>query len=179
MKISPLIVALSVFFVPDVSWSTPQYPESAASYTTLDREVGCKSQYSSDKKDNIFKSQYYNHWMTWTGTVELSSANSASLNIDRMGTADLRVEFADDRAGYDLLKGSIITVRFLMKSEGGCFLPFSGTNAVIVTPQRSTSGYGQSAPAAMGYSQPAYTPPTPTYTFKCRTADGKDCSRPQ
>lgn len=108
------------------------YPESSASYAEVDADVGCKSTYSSDKKADIFKSRYRDHWMTWSGTVELSSARDASLNIDGKGLQDLVVDFADKNAGYNLQKGSRITVRFLMKHEGGCFLPFSGKEAIIV-----------------------------------------------
>ena len=70
--------------------------------------------------------------MTWKGVVVLAETDNASLNLDNFGTQDLRVEFADGKAGYDLTKDSVITVKFLMGSAGGCFLPFSGKNAVIL-----------------------------------------------
>ena len=53
-------------------------------------------------------------------------------SVDGFGIQDLSVDFADRNAGYNLVKDSTITVKFLMKNEGGCFLPFSGKEAVIV-----------------------------------------------
>ena len=70
--------------------------------------------------------------MTWTGEVLLAEADEASLNIDRVGTQDLQVDFKDSNAGYDLIIGDTITVKFLMKRIGGCFLPFSGDDAIIL-----------------------------------------------
>ena len=108
------------------------YPESTDSYALVNAEVGCESKYSDDKKEDIFRSNYKNHWFTWKGVVMLAESDEASLNIDGVGTQDLQVDFADPKAGYNLTKGSTITVKFLMKSEGGCFLPFGGEKAVIV-----------------------------------------------
>jgi len=108
------------------------YPTRSASYEEVNSIVGCDSEYSDDKKKDIFNSLYKNHWMTWRGEVVLAEADGASLNIDGKGTQDLAVGFADKNAGYNLTKGSFITVRFLMKSAGGCFLPFSGEKATIV-----------------------------------------------
>lgn len=107
------------------------YPSSSVTYEELDAEVGCDSKYSDDKKDDIFNSRYKNHWMTWRGEVVLAKADDASLNIDGKGTQDLAVDFADEKAGYNLTKGNFITVKFVMKSAGGCFLPFSGDYASI------------------------------------------------
>lgn len=107
------------------------YPDSNASYKELDLEVGCGSKYSDDKKEDIFNARYKNHWITWRGEVVLADAESASLNIDGKGTQDLSVDFADEKAGYNLTKGSYISVRFLMKRMGGCFLPFSGESAMF------------------------------------------------
>ena len=70
--------------------------------------------------------------MTWKGQVFSAEANEASLNLDGKGIQDLHVSFADSKGGYDLLQDEIVTVKFLMKSSGGCILPFEGTQAVIV-----------------------------------------------
>lgn len=115
------------------SSSAPEvYPESAVTYAQLDAEVGCKSKYSDQKKDDIFDSSYKNHWMTMKGSIDLVDSDNVSLNLDGKGTQDLRVDFADKNAGYNLTKGSQIKVRFLMTSVGGCFLPFGGKEATIV-----------------------------------------------
>ncbi len=108
------------------------YPTSNATYSQISTEIGCESKYSEDKKEDIFKSKYKNHWMTWTGVVVLPEADSTSLNVDNFGTQDLSVDFTDKRAGYHLTEDSVITVKFLMNRAGGCFLPFSGKQAVIL-----------------------------------------------
>lgn len=107
-------------------------PESSISYAQLNAEIGCKSTYSDQKKSDIFNASYKNHWMTWKGEIALLESDEVSLNIDGVGTQDLQVDFADKNAGYDLSKGSQLKVRFLMKTAGGCFLPFGGEQAVIV-----------------------------------------------
>lgn len=109
-----------------------EYPESTATYNQVNAEIGCKSTYSDQKKDDIFNAKYKNHWMTWKGEVVLLESEEASLNVDGVGTQDLKVDFADKQAGYDLSKGSQLKVRFLMKRAGGCFLPFSGQDATVV-----------------------------------------------
>lgn len=108
------------------------YPVNNDSYAAVNSAVGCDSKYSDDKKEDIFRSNYKNHWFTWKGVVVLAESDEASLNIDGFGTQDLQVDFADPKAGYNLTKDSVITVKFLMKSAGGCFLPFSGDKAVIL-----------------------------------------------
>ena len=109
------------------------FPTSKAFYSRLERTVGCDSDYSKDKKKDIFNAKYKDHWMKWRGKVVLSEKGSASLNIDGKGTQDLHVEFADGHTGYDLKKGQIINVKFVMKSMGGCFLPFSGKYAELTS----------------------------------------------
>lgn len=70
--------------------------------------------------------------MTWKGQVLTAISEDAALNLDNKGIQDLHVTFVDSKGGYDLLQDQIITVKFLMKSAGGCILPFEGTQAVIV-----------------------------------------------
>jgi hypothetical protein len=48
------------------------------------------------------------------------------------GTQDLMVKFADKKTGYDLKKDVTVTVKFVMRNAGGCFLPFSGDFAELV-----------------------------------------------
>ncbi|MBL3619598.1 MAG: hypothetical protein JMN26_18015, partial [gamma proteobacterium endosymbiont of Lamellibrachia anaximandri] len=112
------------------------YSYSSASYEELNAEVGCGSKYSDDKKDDIFNSYYKNHYMTWRGEVILAEADKASLNIDSKGIQDLAVDFAIKNAGYHLIKGQFITVIFVMKHAGGCFLPFMGDHAIIQLEQK-------------------------------------------
>ena len=111
---------------------TTSFPVSNASYSQVNSVVGCESKYSDDKKEDVFSSRFKNHWFTWSGVVVLAESDEASLNIDGFGTQDLQVDFADKNAGYNLVKDSTITVKFLMKTAGGCYLPFSGDKAVIL-----------------------------------------------
>lgn len=112
--------------------AAPASPDSPLSYEQANAEVGCKSTFSDQKKDDIFKAKYKDRWMTWSGKIVLLESDEVSLNVDHIGTQDLKVEFADKQAGYNLSKGSELKVRFLMRSAGGCFLPFSGREATVV-----------------------------------------------
>ena len=40
-------------------------------------------------------------------------------------------DFKDNNVGFDLEEGQALTVKFLMKSMGGCVLPFTGNQAEI------------------------------------------------
>ena len=72
--------------------------------------------------------------------ILIVSSDKVSLNVDNFGTQDLSVYFEKKGAGYNLREGQWITVRFLMKSTGGCFLPFGGERATIVH-WRWSNGY--------------------------------------
>jgi hypothetical protein len=130
-----LIIFLAVIFAPseeEKRIEASNFPISSAAYDELNKEVGCDSKYSDDKKTDIFNSKYKNHWMTWSGKITLLEADEVSLNIDGKGTQDLAIKFSDKKAGYDLKKGDTIKVKFVMKHAGGCFLPFVGELASIV-----------------------------------------------
>lgn len=107
-------------------------PSNSASYDQVSKEVGCESAYIDEKKTDIFNKRYKNHWMTWTGKVFHADAGSVSLDMNGKGIQELQVAFADSKAGYDVLIGTTITVRFVMAGHGGCYLPFSGEYAQIV-----------------------------------------------
>lgn len=125
-------VASSASTTYSASRPADQHSESTATYAQVNADVGCKSTYSDQKKDDIFNAKYKDHWMTWSGQIVLLESDEVSLNVDHVGTQDLKVEFADKAAGYNLAKGNELKVRFLMKSAGGCFLPFGGREASIV-----------------------------------------------
>lgn len=114
------------------STRTVEYPESTTTYNQVNADIGCKSTFSDQKKEDVFNAKYKNHWMTWKGEIALLESDEVSLNVDGIGTQDLQVDFADKQAGYNLSKGSPLKVRFLMTSAGGCFLPFGGREATVV-----------------------------------------------
>ena len=47
-------------------------------------------------------------------------------------TFDLVVEFKNAKETYDLEKGQRLSVAFIMRMAGGCFLPYRGDNGQIV-----------------------------------------------
>tara|TARA_R110002074_G_scaffold110986_1_gene238637 strand:+ start:74 stop:1111 length:1038 start_codon:yes stop_codon:yes gene_type:complete len=110
-----------------------KYPANNSSYSKVNNDVGCGSTYSKEKRQDVFNAKYKNHWMKWGGEIVIVSSDKVSLNLDNSGTQDLSVYFAKKGAGYHLREGQKIRVRFLMKSTGGCFLPFGGTNAIRVS----------------------------------------------
>ena len=108
------------------------YPISNATYSQVEYEVGCKSQYSDEKKEDIFNKKYKNHKMSWRGSIDLVESDEVSLNLDGQGTQDIKIDFLNSKAGYNLRKGQYITVEFIMDSMGGCFLPFGGEKGIVV-----------------------------------------------
>lgn len=139
MSVILLIISLSLLSAcssQDVSEQSivtaSSLPSNSESYDHVSKEVGCESAYIDDKKTDIFNKRYKNHWMTWTGKVIHADAESVSLDMNGKGIHELQVAFADPKAGYDVLIGSTVRVRFVMEGHGGCYLPFSGEYAQIV-----------------------------------------------
>ena len=121
-----------IFFWSPKGFTDVKYPINNDSYDTTEEEVGCFSKYSEEKKIDIFNSQYKNHWMTWKGEVVIAKSDSVTMDVNNFGIDDLRVVFENSGDGYDLLEDQTITVQFLMKSSGGCFLNFEGELARIL-----------------------------------------------
>lgn len=111
--------------------TAPIYPSSAATYVDVDRAVGCSSRYIEEKKSDLFERQYKNHWMVWEGKVIHAESKSVSLDMNGKGIHELQAKFANPGAGYDVLMDSIIKIRFILRSQGGCYLPFFGDSASI------------------------------------------------
>ena len=132
MKKIILIVFSILLLNTSVSLADSKYPVNNDSYDRTEKEVGCLSKYSKEKKRDIFNSKYKNHWMTWRGEVVIAKSDSVTMDVNNFGIDDLSVDFEKQGAGYDLLEGETITVQFLMKSPGGCFLNFKGELARIL-----------------------------------------------
>ena len=107
-------------------------PKNRNNFARTDAEVGCGSTYSKDRTKDIFNAKYKGHRMTWTGEVLIAEADMVAIRMDSFGTQDLQVDFSNKNAGYYLREGQEITVTFIMKSAGGCFLPFSGKEGEII-----------------------------------------------
>lgn len=108
------------------------YPVSADSYSFVNKRVGCASTLSDDKKKDIFEQDYQGHRMEWAGTIVSVSSDDVAINIDGKGIQDLSVDFQEPGTGYHLVKGRSITLSFVMRHAGGCFLPFTGDLGKIV-----------------------------------------------
>ena len=130
-KLLILLLSILIFSSPSV-YADVKYPVNNDSYDRTEKEVGCFSKYSKEKKNDIFNSKYKNHWMTWRGEVWTAKSDSVTMDVNNFGIDDLSVDFEKQGAGYDLLEGQTITVQFLMKSPGGCFLNFEGELARII-----------------------------------------------
>ena len=109
-----------------------KYPTSYASYDKVQSDVGCTSTYSKQKKNDIWKKKYVDHWFEWTGVITITpEADEVALTVDFIPGTDLRVKFKDKNAGYNLIEYQPLTVKFLMTGRGGCFLPFKGSEGLI------------------------------------------------
>lgn len=108
------------------------YPTSNASFDEVNIQTGCDSKFIEQKKEDIFTSQYKDHWMTWTGKVFHAEPESVSLDMNGKGIHELQAVFADTHAGYDILIGSEVKIKFILRNQGGCLLPFNGEMAEIV-----------------------------------------------
>ena len=132
MLVLVVVVIMCLYvFRPHENGKTKSYPSNEESYKFVNNRVGCDSNLSDNKKQDIFTQEYKNHRMTWNGKIVLVSSDDVSINIDGKGTQDLQVAFKDKGAGYNLLKGQTITVSFIMRRVGGCVLPFSGDLGVV------------------------------------------------
>ena len=108
-----------------------ELPSSDKTFAEADADVGCGSVHSQAKLKDIFEENYKNHWFVWSGRVISADAGSVLLDMNG-GLADVSVDFENDRDGYDVTEGSMLTVRFFMSRAGGCVLPFVGENGQIV-----------------------------------------------
>jgi len=112
--------------------SQAKHPYNKATYADVSNAVGCESRFIEEKKLDLFESQYRNHWMTWEGKVIHAESESVSLDMNGKGIHELQAKFSNPNAGYDVLIDSTIKVRFILRSQGGCILPFTGDSASIV-----------------------------------------------
>ena len=126
-----LCICLMISSVMMSGGCSSEVPQSSASYGELNTEVGCGSTIDNTQKKALFKSEYRNHRMIWSGEVLHAAADTVLLNIDGSGTPNLQVRLTNRMAGTTLEKGNSITISFVMKKMGDCSLPFSGENGVI------------------------------------------------
>ena len=128
-----VIATFSIILVGCSGEDPSNYKISNSSYFDLERTVGCQSSYSNDKKEDIFEQNYDNRWMTWGGRVSFANRGEVAINVDYDGLPDLIVDFEDGETGYNLREGQTLTVKFVLWSLGGCYLPYRGRHAVLLS----------------------------------------------
>lgn len=97
-----------------------------SSIKSASEEVGCKTSYSEERANDLFAKEYKGHWAEWTGFVK--SANKEQVEIvSKEDSKDVAViRFEKEGAGYYLLKGQEITMRFILENNASCKEPFFG-----------------------------------------------------
>lgn len=107
--------------------------ESPDSYIVMDSKCGCGSQNGESKKEAIFNSEYKDKWVTYFGAIDLIQDNKLSVNADLGGAIDLSVEFENEKDIYNLKVGSFVSVKFVLREQGGCLLPYEGDMGKIIS----------------------------------------------
>jgi hypothetical protein len=103
------------------------------SYATIAQEVGCGHRPSDEKAEDIFRQYYKDRRITVTGTIETNDNGTLGIKLlPRTLTHDVHVELAHKSDGYNLRKGDQVTVSFIMRGQGGCFLSFTGNGGKVL-----------------------------------------------
>jgi hypothetical protein len=96
-------------------------------------ETGCESKYSDEKKADLFAANYKDRQMSVTGeTKEIDHGEIDIRVLPSTLTFDISVTMADPKSTYDLQKGQRVTVQFIVRRAGGCILPYSGNQGMLV-----------------------------------------------
>lgn len=69
--------------------------------------------------------------MLWKGEITFLGEDYMGVNINYFGSADVKVYFEEKGAVYNLEQWQDVTVKFVMKKAGGCFVPFVGEYAFL------------------------------------------------
>ena len=105
---------------------------SKATFEEVQINTGCKSPFSDDKKEAMFKEGYKGKVFEWDGVVGRSKDGSVDINLNNGIAPDLTVELIDKKQGFDLQENQPIKVKFMMDTAGGCFLPYQGKLASVI-----------------------------------------------
>jgi len=104
-------------------------------YAQIESEIGCNGRATDIQKERLFKEQYHNLWVTWTGTVH--DVRSGALWLKTIGSRSIGSDFDVDMSPevdlFQFNKGQRVTVKFQIKNYMGCFLPLRGSNGTIVS----------------------------------------------
>ena len=105
---------------------------SKATFKEVQLNTGCTSPFSDDKKEANFKNNYKGKVFEWEGIVSRSKNGTIDINLNDGIAPDLTVELSEKKQGVNLLKNQPIKVKFVMDTEGGCFLPYQGKLAEVL-----------------------------------------------
>jgi len=120
-------------FVAAMISSVAYADQAAGSFSQMVGDTGCGSNHTDSKKEQIFNANYLNREMTASGAVSDIKGDRILIKLlHGTLTYDLDVTMASQDGFDDLDKGSKLTVRFTVSSQGGCILPYSGKNGTIV-----------------------------------------------
>lgn len=106
---------------------------TAPGFEEMLTDTGCHSVNSDEKKADLFETKYKDKEMMVTG--EANEVNRGEIGIRVLPstlTFDVAVTLSDPQSTYDLQKGRRVTVRFVARTGGGCILPYSGDQGVLV-----------------------------------------------
>ncbi|WP_137297613.1 hypothetical protein [Psychromonas sp. SP041] len=109
-----------------------KYLEPEISLISFDKilsEVGCNSNFSEQKRLDIFKEKYQGKWVNWSGVI--SSATNSTVLVNGKSSSGFSVEFKEQNAGYDLMTNEPISLTFKLATQGNCDIPFTGHNGYI------------------------------------------------
>ncbi len=107
------------------------FPENSNNFSQTDKEIGCESELSDDKKEEIFNQNYKNHWVTWKGKVVHHNAEELSIDTNGSGAHNFTVNLEKRNEGYNFSDGEEVSVKFVLRRSGGCVLPFSGDHGSV------------------------------------------------
>jgi hypothetical protein len=104
-----------------------------AGFAAMRAETGCDSKYSDEKKADLFEAKYKDKQITVTGVISSVSGGEVLIRVPpRTFSYDVRVTLSDPKSAYDLQKDQRVTLRFTVRSAGGCVLPYGGDQGVLV-----------------------------------------------
>jgi len=100
-------------------------------YKAVNDAIGCASHDSDDKKADIFKNDYQDKFVIWSGVIQNIEDNRLFINSDGVGLSDFVAELTDNNAAYNAKIGDRVTVKFRLKRLGSCKQPFRGDNGIL------------------------------------------------
>lgn len=121
-----------LLLIPSAKPTLDSMEVSKATFEEVQLNTGCKSPFSDDKKEAMFKEGYKGKVFEWDGVVGRSKDGSVDINLNNGIAPDLTVELIDKKQGFDLQENQPIKVKFMMDTAGGCFLPYQGKLASVI-----------------------------------------------